>query len=189
MKIGGKFGSLAKDKRVQIGAAIAAGVGLVVLLTRKSTGATAGGGSDGSGSSINTGTLDSTGTDTYNAIGQIGQAWQDQWNQQFQDFSGQLTNINDKLGDLKQPVTSPSGGSTSGPSAIPVMALNPKLKTGQGFTIIKKGDTVASLAQKAGISVSLLKAFNPGDKLQHLGVGEAVRIRAVAGPAPAKIWR
>lgn len=87
---------LLKDKRVQLAAAAAAVLGLVVLL-KKGTGDQSAAGTSG-GSALNTGTLDSTGTDSYNAIGQIGQAWSDTWNQWFQQFSDQLGGLQDQLG-------------------------------------------------------------------------------------------
>lgn len=109
-----------KDKRVQLAAAGAAVLGVVVLL-RKGSGDASAAGSDQSGQSINTGTLDSTGTDSYNAISQLGQAWQDEWNNAFQGFSDQLGDISDQLGQINGPsAPSPTNPPTTLPSKTPV---------------------------------------------------------------------
>lgn len=73
---GASLGALVKDRRVQIGAAIAAGVGLVVLLSRRNA----------STDKTDPATLDSTGTDSYNAV----QA-------DLQNFAAQLRALQDQL--------------------------------------------------------------------------------------------
>lgn len=172
-----KLGKLFKDKRVQLGAAAAAALGLFVLV-RKGPGAAST--TEAGGGSMNTGTLDSTGTDTYNAIGQLGQAWQDEWNTAFQGFSGQLTDINTKLGALPQP------GSTTPnvPGKIP--PINPNLKAGTGWRFVKPGETVASVAKKYGVSESVIRSLNSANALNRFSAGETIRIRSVAGPKTGK---
>lgn len=101
MKPPGKasLGSLFKDKRVLAAAAVAGGLGLVVLLRKG--GDVAGGGSDG-GQTITPADYNSTGVDSYNAISQIGQAWGDQ----FAQYTDQLGSLIDQLGGVNGP---PSG--------------------------------------------------------------------------------
>lgn len=160
-----------KDKRVQIAAAGAAAIGLVVLLKKGSGGTSAAAGTG----TATTGTLDSTGTDSYNAIGQIGQAWQDTWNTQFQDFSGQLQNINDTLGGLKQPVT---------PIPTKIPPINPKQKTGAGWVFVKPGMTVDQIAARYHTTAANIRALNTSNALNRFSPGETIRIRGAAGPKP-----
>jgi hypothetical protein len=171
------LGKLFKDKRVQLGAAAAAVLGLVVLLKKGPAAAdttTAGSGS------TNTGTLDSTGTDSYNAIGQLGQAWQDEWNTAFQGFSGQLTDINTKLGALPQP------GSTTPNVPAKIPPINPKLKAGTGWRFVKPGETVASAAKRFGVSEAMIRSLNTPNNLNRFSPGETIRIRYAAGPKTGK---
>lgn len=180
----GKLGHLFKDKRVQIGAAAAAALGLIVLLKR-GTGTPGAGQSDPTGqggSSINTGTLDSTGTDSYSAIAQLGQAWDDTWNTQFQGFQSTLTGIQGQLDQLGQaPPTTPIGG---GPAVTPAPG-----KAGHGtgplwgWIKVKKGDSFASIEKATGVSDSLLKGLNPGTG--HLDAGDWLKFRSAAGPRPS----
>lgn len=165
-----------KDKRVQLGAAAAAALGLVVLL-KKGPGSTS---TDAGGGSMNTGTLDSTGTDSYNAIGQLGQAWQDEWNTAFQGFSGQLTDINTKLSYLPQP-----GQVTPNiPAKIP--PINPKLKPGVGWVFVKPGETVESVAKKYHTTAAAIRGLNTANNLNRFSPGETIRIRGAAGPKTGK---
>lgn len=166
-----------KDKRVQIGLAAAAIVGLFVLVKRG--GSTPAAGTEG-GQSVNTGTLDSTGTDSYNAIAQIGQAWQAQWDQQFNDFSSQLTDINSQLGQLKQPVTP----IPQPPAKIP--PINPNLAPGTGWRFVKPGETVASVAKKFKVSEATIRSLNSANALNRFSSGETIRIRGAAGPKTGK---
>lgn len=161
-----------KDKRVQLAAAAAAALGLLVLVKRGTGGATAGGGADGTGSSLNTGTLDSTGTDSYNAIGQLGQAWQDEWNDAFKGFSGQLTDINTTLGGLKSPLT-----------PVPT---NSGLKPGVGWIFVKPGQTIASIVKASGgrITEAQIRQYNSANALNRFSNNETIRIRGAAGPKP-----
>ncbi|HTF08530.1 MAG TPA: hypothetical protein VK659_10215, partial [Asanoa sp.] len=65
-----------KDKRVQLGIVAAAGLGVIVAVSR-GKGALGGGDGDGTGSTITPTTLDSTGTDLYNAIQSVSQGFSD----------------------------------------------------------------------------------------------------------------
>lgn len=173
-----KLPGVLKDKKVQIAAAAAAALGLLVLVMRGGGGATAGGGADGSGSSLNTGTLDSTGTDNYAAVAQLGQAWQDQWNDAFKDFSDQLTDINTTLGGIKPPVTTiPSGGTK-------VTPVNPAYAVGRGWVKVKPGQTVASIAKQYHTTEAAIRSFNSANALNRFSPGETIRIRGAAGPKP-----
>lgn len=80
----GGVGGLLRDKRVLIGAAVAAGAGLLALLMRKQGGA----------STVQpAATLDSSGTDLYNGLQDISSAWRND----LQGFADQLQNITDRL--------------------------------------------------------------------------------------------
>lgn len=185
-KASGKLGALFKDKRVQIGAAGAAALGLIVLLKRG--GSTPGAGESDptgqGGSSINTGTLDSTGTDSYSAIAQLGQAWDDTWNQQFAGFQSSLTGIQGQLDQLGQapPTTTPIGG---GPATAPATGGKAGHGTGPlwGWYQVKKGDSFASIEQKTKVSDATLKGLNKGTG--HLDVGDWLKFRSAAGPRPS----
>lgn len=171
------LGKLFKDKRVQVGAAGAAVLGLVVLLKKGPAAAdttTAGSGS------VNTGTLDSTGTDSYNAIGQIGEQWNKAWTDAFGDFSDQLTDINTKLGALPQP------GSTTPNVPAKIPPVNPNLKPGTGWRFVKPGETLASIAKKYGTTEAALRGLNTANNLNRFSPGETIRIRYAAGPKTGK---
>lgn len=90
-----KIPPIFKDKRAQVAIAGAGVLGLVVLARRKNSGATK------SGATIQPATVDSSGTDAWNAIQDVQQGWANQLG----DFSKQLKDIQDQLG--KPPVTDP----------------------------------------------------------------------------------
>ena len=177
-----------KDKRLQAGLAAAAVVGVVVLARR---GGVAGEPAGDPSPVIQPAQFDSTGPDVYNAIQSIGTAWTND----LRDFTSQLEDIEDQLGRINGPAkpTTPTKPTGTKPAPSKVLPINPKLKTGQGFYILKRGDTEKTVAKRAGISVDLFRALNPGGKLNRFAVGEAVRIRAVAGPPPKRngvsLWR
>jgi hypothetical protein len=165
--------ALFKNKKVQLAAAGVAAIGLVVLLKKNGDTTTPAAG----GGATNTGTLDSTGTDSYNAIGQLGQAWQDEWNQAFTGFSSQLTDINTTLGGLKQP----------GTTVPPPPATNPTVAPGVGWIFVKPGQTVASIvkASKGKITEAQIRQYNTANALNRFSPGETIRIRGRAGAKPA----
>lgn len=189
-----------KDRKVQLGIGGAAVLGLVVLLRRGS--GSGGGVDDGSGTtpqSITPAVMDSSGTDIYNAISSLGQGWEndlrdysetlDSVKTQLASNTTGLTNLSSQVGKLG-PVKAPAS-TVKPPTVLP---LDKSLKTGQGFAILKAGDTKDTIAKKYGITTAQLSKLNPGSLLSHLGVGEAVRVRAKAGPAPKSksgttLWR
>jgi len=174
-----------KDRRVQLAAAGAAGLGLIVLLRRGGGDASAA--DAGAGQSVNTGTLDSTGTDTYNAISQIGQAWQDTWNQSFAGFQDSLTGIGDQLAQMQQPAggTTPPPASTKVPGVYAPPPVKSTLKPGVGWYRVRKGDTLGSIAQRWNMPASKLFELNTKNALNRLSVGEWVRVRGIAGARPS----
>ena len=172
-----------KDKRVQIGLAAAAVLGLFALVRRGQAPTEA-----GEGQSLNTGTLDTTGMDSYNAIAQIGQAWQDQWNQAFQDFQDSLGGIQDQLGKVNGPgAITPAPGNRPVPEKWEgqVLAIDPKKKPGTGWYKVRKGDSIYDLIGRVGFGgEDKLLALNSKRALNHLDAGEWIRIRSQAGPKP-----
>lgn len=183
--LGKKGLSIFKDKRVLYGVAGVGALGLVVLL-RKGTGAATADGGGTAGQPISPANLDSSGTDNYNAIASIGQAWQDTWNQQFQGFSDQLGNISDQLGAINGPTagtpsTPPGKEPTAHPSTGPAGHGTAK---NWGWYQVKPKDTYATIEKKGGVSAANLFAFNTKNALNRLTVGEWVKTRSGAGPRP-----
>lgn len=176
---GGK--SLFKDKRVLYGIAGVGGIGLIVLLRKGSAPATASG--DGSsGQPISPANLDSSGTDNYNAIASIGQAWQDQWTQAFGQFSDQLGDISDQLGQVNGPTATPPP--VSGPAVKPTNTVGHGTAKNWGWVQVKPHDTYASLEKNNSISYQTLLGLNGAGNLNRLTVGEWIRTRYAAGPKP-----
>lgn len=181
----GKKGSILKDKRVLYGIAGVGAVGLVVLFKKGGGAATADGGGT-AGQPISPANLDSSGTDNYNAIASIGQAWQDQWTQAFGQFSDQLGGISDQLGAINGPTagvptTPPGKEPTAHPSTGPAGHGTGK---NWGWYQVRPGDSYATIEKKAGVSSSNLFAFNTKNALNRLSVGEWVKTRSAAGPRP-----
>lgn len=185
-----------KDRRVQLGIGGAAVLGLVVFLRRGAGGSGVDAGSGSTPQSVTPAVMDSSGTDIYNAISSLGQGWEND----LRDYSQTLDSVQTQL------ATNTAGLSTLttqvgklGPVKAPASTVKPPLldktlKTGQGFAILKAGDTKETIAKKYGITTAQLATLNPGGLLSHLGVGEAVRVRAAAGPAPKSksgttLWR
>lgn len=112
---GTSIASLFKDKRVMIGAAVAGGLGLVVLLKKGNGDTTA------TDTTSQPQSYSSEGFDTYNAISQLGEGW-----------AQQLQGIQDALDNLGQqaPV---GGGSTTNPgkpiTSLPVPVITPREPT------------------------------------------------------------
>lgn len=190
MKPGG-VGSLLRDKRVQIGAAVAGGLGLVVLLRRG--GAPVDGGAAGGGQQlVPAAGFDSSGTDMYNAIQSLGQGWE----QDLRDWTDTLTDISDKLD--KQPSTGtgsdPSKGTPKPPTPAPKPGTYPPRRTptntprpaprpaGSWVSVGKWksggapwNSTLWGIAHHYGTSVSRLKSLNhlsgdtihPGQRLRY----------------------
>lgn len=181
-KAGKGIKSVFKDKRVLYGAAGVGAIGLVVLLKKGNAPATA----DGSGSSgqpISPANLDSSGTDNYNAISSIGQAWEDTWNQQFQGFSSQLGDISNQLGQINGPTaTQPP---TTGPAVKPAGGAGHGTGPGWGWYKVKAGDSYASIEKNATVSAANLFKFNTKAALNRLTPGEWVKTRSAAGPRPS----
>jgi hypothetical protein len=177
---GGK--SLFKDKRVLYGVAGVGGIGLIVLLRKGTAPATASG--DGtSGQPISPANLDSSGTDNYNAIASIGQAWQDQWTQAFGQFSDQLGDISDQLGQVNGPTATTPPPSTK-PATKPTNTVGHGTAPGWGWYTVKPGDNYAKIEKAAGISWSTLLGLNGKGNLNRLDVGEKIKTRYAAGPKP-----
>ncbi len=90
---------------------------------------------------------------------------------------------------INNPVTPPTAPpvATKPPpgGGIEVLPIDRTLKAGVGWIYVEPGDTVGSLAKKGKISLEKFAALNSPEKLNRLTVGEVVRIRSVAGPAPA----
>lgn len=96
-----------RDRRVQLAAAGVGGVGLVVLLMRRGgAGAPAGGGQTTIQPAAG---LDSSSTDLYNAVQQLGQGWE----QDIRDLTGALKSVKDQL--PKTP-TNPPPSTTPSPT-------------------------------------------------------------------------
>lgn len=95
-----------RDKRVQLGIAAAAGLGLVVMLRRGGAGGITGG-EESSGTPIEPAQFDSSGVDAYNAIQSVGAAW----TTELRTLAQQLADIQSKLDS--EP-TGTGGGTTPG---------------------------------------------------------------------------
>lgn len=108
---GDSIGALFKDKKVQVGAAVVGGVGLLVLVMRK--GSSGGGG--GQTMIQPAAGVDSSGMDLYNAVQQLGQGWQ-------QD----LRNVSDQLSKL------PTSGTGNPPT--PATGQSVYVKAGQSLS-------------------------------------------------------
>lgn len=177
---------LLRDRRLQIGVAAAAAVGLVVFLKRRN----AGGGSDVTGNAAvagggvgNPAGLNTTGTDLSAVWGNMSADLQGQLN----DFAGQ---INDALKNI--PGSSPTPSPVPLPKPVPkptpgtrtIPELNPRYRPGTGWAWVRRGDSLASFAAKNGITLAQLKALNSANALNRLTVGEALRVRGAAGPKP-----
>lgn len=116
----GNAGGILRDKRVQIGVAAAAGLGLVMLLRSRGAGDVVSSGSGTTPQTMGNGTMDSTGTDVYNAIQSLGQGWEndlreytsglDSLTTQVRDNTTGLASLNTAVGKLgtTKPVTTTS---------------------------------------------------------------------------------
>jgi hypothetical protein len=155
-----KLPPILKDKRAQVAIAGAGVLGLVVLMRRKSSGA-----NTQSGATIQPATVDSSGTDAWNAIQDVQQGWSNQLG----DFSKQLKDIQDQLakppvtgGGVIQPYPYPFPGKplpTPVPKPKPV-AKKPVPKPSHTYTIVK-GDNLTNIAKKLHVSMATLRSKNP----------------------------
>jgi hypothetical protein len=174
-----------KDRKVQLGVAAAALLGLVVFLRRGGTGAAA----DGEGStpqSITPAVMDSSGTDVYNAIQSLGQGWEND----LRDYSSTLTNVSTQL------ATNTSGLSTLttavgklGPTKAPAGTVKPPVKTPAKTpaktyaTVTKWGtgswsSTISGIAKHYKISIGTVKKLNPKiTNVNVVHVGQKVRVK------------
>lgn len=125
------------DKRVQLAAAGVAGLGLVVLLMRRG-----GAPSGAAGQPViqPAAGLDSTSSDLYNAMQQLGQGWE----QDIRDLTGSLNNVNDKLSKTptgSRPTTGgvyhilPTPYPIVPPASRPKPAVPSSSRSGAGFGV------------------------------------------------------
>lgn len=188
---GGKYGFL-KDKRVQLGIAGAAGLGLVVLL-KNGGGSGAGTDPNQTGQQLQPGTYDSSSIDAYAQLSSgLGDA--------IGQFGDQLTDIQTQLGKINGPTAgTPAGGGTTnngggGVSTQPPPKPKPKPKpapkpTAQyeyttKFTTSSAArgsnwrSTLSTIAQHYHTSVSNLLKLNPGIKNPNkIGVHQKIRVK------------
>lgn len=189
-----------KDKRVQLGMAAAAGVGLFMFAKRGGSGAdgTAGGSEETglSGNYLQPAQYDSTGPDVYNAISQIGTAWTND----LRDFTDQLGDIQDQLDKLGQapPVTTPKPTTPAPkPTTKPKPTTNNPIKTTQPvkraasntvtvskFTTASAArganwtSTLSTIAGKSGTTVAKLLKLNPSIKNPNvIHAGQKIKIK------------
>lgn len=140
---GDSLGGLLKDRRVQVGAAVAGGVGLLALLMRSK----GGGSSGGSGTIAQPATLNSTGTDVYNAMQSLGQGWQSD----LQGFTSQLKNVNDRL----------SQAPSTGAGAPPWTNWKPEKPGGARQTLQERNKVIAQFDQVPGASMYAFRLSRP----------------------------
>ena len=180
-----------KDKRVQLAAAAAGILGVIVLLRR-------GGNSDApagddtqnaSGTYLQPAQYDSTGTDVYNAIQSIGTAWDND----LRGFTDQLSGIQDSLDKLGQapPVTTPPPATTPPKTTPPKTTPKPApAKPAASYVTVSKfttasaargsnwASTLSTIAGHYHTSVSNLLKLNPSIKNANLiHTGQKIRYK------------
>lgn len=151
-----KLPAVLQDKRVQLGVAGAAAVGLVVLVRRKSAGGVDAS-QDGTGTTpqtLNSGLLDSSGTDVYNAISSLGQGWEDD----IREYSSGLANLNTTVAGLSTQVA--ALGTTKAPATTTYHTVK---ITGKG-----NAANVTKIASYYGVSSAKLLAQPNNAKLKGL---------------------
>lgn len=166
-----------KDKRVLLAAAGAGVLGLVVLMKRG--GGEVPGEEGGGGQPIQPAQFDSTGTDVYNAIQSIGNAWSND----LRDFTDQLGDIQKQLDEMGQapPVTKPPTTTPTKPTPLPSVKPKPKPKptpkpVSKAYVTVAKytskgapwNSTLSGIAKHYKTSVSNLLKLNPNIKNANL---------------------
>ena len=176
-----------RDRRVQLGVAGAAVLGLVALV-RRGHGPGAGGVDDGEGStpqSITPAVMDSSGTDIYNAISSLGQGWQND----LREYNEKLDNLSSQIGKLPQtPATGPTPPATVKPppaTVKPPVKVPPK-KPAPKYTTVGKwrsgntpwNSTLSGIAKHFNTTVGKLMKLNP--KIKNANVihaGQKIRVK------------
>lgn len=101
--------------------------------------------------------------------------------EQYESLLALLRDIQGAPSTPTTPTTTPTTG-TGGYNPPP---LNPALKKGVGWDWVRKNDTLASIAARwPGATTATLKQLNTANALNRLTPGEAIRVRAAAGPGP-----
>lgn len=181
--------SVLKDKKVQIGVAGAAAVGLFVLVKRKSAGG-ADASQDGTGTTpqtLNTGTLDSSGTDVYNAISSLGQGWENDIREYSSGLADLSTQVATNTTSLATQNTTLAGLSTAVGKLGTIKA--PATTTYHTVKITGKGNAanVTKIASYYGVKSASLLALPQNQKLKALSgsklIGQILYVPSTLKPA------
>lgn len=175
-----KMPGVLKDKRVQIGVAAAAFLGLIVLL-RKGGGASAITGSGDSGTtpqSVSPAVMDSSGTDVYNAISSLGQGWENDLREYTSGLASLTTQVRNNTlatGAVNRSVvgliakTKPPSSTVQPPSKYKYV---PIAQSGAAWN-----HTLSGIAKHYGTSSAALKRINTKVNFSHLTPGTRIRVK------------